>query len=142
MSEEVRGSRTVSHDSRVSTAPADRATRVLVVEPRGSVTRMLRRWAEGRGHALDVAHDVQGASERAPHMRPSAVIIDLDSTPSGGVELAERLSNDPATRAIPLIAIGAATSPLSERMRRRFARHLIKPIDVEELGATILETVT
>jgi CheY-like chemotaxis protein len=95
----------------------------------------------GRGHELDVAHDVHGSFERAANLRPSAVIIDLDSTPSGDVELAERLYADPATRAIPLIAIGATTSPLSERMRRRFVRHVIKPIDVEEFGATILETV-
>jgi hypothetical protein len=59
MSEEVRKSSAVCHDSRVSAASAYRAARVLVVEPRGSVTRMLRRWAEGRGHAPDVAHDVR-----------------------------------------------------------------------------------
>jgi hypothetical protein len=47
MSEEVRKPSVVCHDSRVSVAPAYRASRVLVVEPRGSVTRMLRRWAEG-----------------------------------------------------------------------------------------------
>ena len=65
MREEVKGSRTVSLDPSVSTDSAYCATRVLVVEPRGSVTRVLRRWAEGRSHALDIAHDVQGGFERA-----------------------------------------------------------------------------
>lgn len=115
--------------------------RILVVEPRPVTTPMLRRWLERRGHALDVATDEGSAFQRAVITAPDVVLIDLGSGRSG-FALAHRLRRDPSTATLPLVAVGDETPAQLGGAERLFARYVLKPIDVDELGAVLVDAAT
>jgi CheY-like chemotaxis protein len=123
----------------VNYTPANRAARVLLVDRLAITGPMLRRWLEQRGHMLDVANDPENGFDRAVTASPDVVLIDLGRDPGSGFALANRLSTDPATRAVPLVAMCEATTALPDRANTVFARNVLKPIDVDELGAILLE---
>ncbi len=116
--------------------------RILVVEPRPVTTPMLRRWLERRGHALDVATDEGSAFQRAVITAPDVVLIDLGLSGRSGFALAHRLRRDPSTATLPLVAVGDATPAQLGGAERLFARYVLKPIDVDELGAVLVDAAT
>lgn len=123
----------------INYSPANRAARVLLVDRLAISGPMLRRWLEQRGHTLDVANDPENGFDRAVRASPDVVLIDLGRDPGSGFALANRLSTAPATQAVPLVAMREATMALPDRANTVFARNVLKPIDVDELGAILLE---
>jgi CheY-like chemotaxis protein len=82
------------------------------------------------------AADGQEALRLVARARPAALVLDLAMPRLDGFEVCRRLKADPATRAIPVIAMSAG--------ERRWAAldagcdaFIAKPFDVEELVATI-----
>jgi PAS domain S-box-containing protein len=58
-----------------------------------------------------------------------------------GFELANRLRTDPATQTVPLVAVSEPTTMVATKDKTVFAWHVVKPIDIDELGAVVLEAV-
>ncbi|TAL89576.1 MAG: PAS domain-containing sensor histidine kinase [Rhodanobacter sp.] len=79
---------------------------------------------------------VNGTSgiEMARGYRPDVILVDINLPDISGFEVKKRLSSDPATADIPLIAISANAMPLDiERgLKAGFFRYLTKPIKVPE----------
>ena len=120
-------------------ASVGRTLRVLLIEPRPMSSPMLRRWLDRRGHMLDVANDVASGFRQAVAGQPDVVLIDLGLMEKGGLALADRLRSDPTTCTVPLVAMEEATVPARDEGTTMFARHVLKPIDVDELGGVLLE---
>jgi CheY-like chemotaxis protein len=122
-------------------ARAQRATRrVLYVEDNPSNVDLLRQVLMLRpGIVLTVAEDGLAGLALAATERYDLAIIDIDLPGIDGVELCRRLKADPATRALPLIALSAnAMDADIERARAAgFELYLTKPIDVPRLLAEI-----
>lgn len=129
----AQASRSVSNGAKTYVA------RVLVVEPRPMTSPMLRRWLERRGHTLDLANGAESGFQQAVVAPPDVVLIDLGLTAGSGFALANRLRIDPITRTVPLVAVGDATTAVPERAKTLFARHVLKPIDVDELGVVLVD---
>lgn len=123
-----------------ATPPTGARRRVLYVEDNPSNVDLLRQVLAMRSDiALEVAGDglVGLAMLRS---RPfELAIVDIDLPGIDGIELCRRLKADPATRAIPLIALSAnAMEPDIRRAREAgFALYLTKPIDVPRLLADV-----
>jgi len=100
----------------------DNAVNVLLVEE-------LVQTLEG----LTIVSEATGAAgvERARSMRPDLVLIDMQLPDFDGYEVLRRLRADPATAAIPCVALSANAMPEDiERARRAgFADYWTKPID-------------
>jgi ActR/RegA family two-component response regulator len=101
---------------------------------------MLRRWLDQRGHTLHVADDVESGFTQAVACRPDTVLVDLTLGATTASTLADRLRTHTVTRTVPLVAIGEPAVVAAGAGKALFERHVMKPIDVDELGAVLLET--
>ncbi|MBL9157219.1 MAG: response regulator [Verrucomicrobiales bacterium] len=91
--------------------------RILLVEDDEDNIALLTRLLEHHGHVLSVATDAVSAVERARGELPGLILMDLElppapedtPDPNAGLEATRRLKSDPATAAIPVIALTAHT---------------------------------
>jgi len=120
---------------RVDEASSPRGRRVLLIEDNADLRESLVMLLELAGHAPTAAADGRVGLELARTARPDVVLIDIGLPGIDGYQVAGTLRRDPATRSLPLVALtGYATPEHQERARLAgFTRHLVKPVDPEEL---------
>lgn len=82
-------------------------TKVLLVEDNEMNRDMLSRRLERRGYEIVLAEDGLQGVEQAATARPDIVLLDMSLPGLDGWEVAGRLKCDPATAAIPIIALTA-----------------------------------
>ena len=82
-------------------------TKVLLVEDNEMNRYMLSRRLERRGYEIVLAEDGLQGVEQAATARPDIVLLDMSLPGLDGWEVAGRLKSDPATAAIPIIALTA-----------------------------------
>jgi len=73
--------------------------------------------------------------------RPQIILLDLSLPGMNGLDLARKLKLDPATRAIPIVAVTAYPDRWSrvEALRAGCDAYLVKPIDTRNLPAKLAE---
>lgn len=81
--------------------------RILLVEDNELNRDMLSRRLERRGYVVMLAVNGVEALQRASADRPELVLMDMSLPEIDGWEATRRLKADPATRAIPVIALTA-----------------------------------
>jgi len=81
--------------------------RILLVEDNELNRDMLSRRLERRGYAVSLAVNGVEALQRTSADRPDLVLMDMSLPEIDGWEATRRLKADPATRAIPVIALTA-----------------------------------
>jgi len=81
--------------------------RILLVEDNEMNRDMLSRRLRKRGHEVLIAVDGREGLEMAAAERPDVVLLDMSLPVVDGWEAARRLKTDPATKAIPVIALTA-----------------------------------
>ncbi|MES2482328.1 MAG: response regulator [Pseudomonadota bacterium] len=81
--------------------------RILLVEDNELNRDMLSRRLERRGYVVTLAVNGVEALQRASADRPELVLMDMSLPEIDGWEATRRLKADPATRAIPVIALTA-----------------------------------
>ncbi len=109
---------------------------VLVVEDDADAREMYEVLLGGSGFRVVCADNGAKAVERAHQARPDLIVMDLSLPAVDGVEASRRLKADPATRAIPIVALTG--NPVDEPDRRAmFAAALMKPCLPDVLVAEI-----
>ena len=109
---------------------------VLVVDDDASIVHFLGMALEDAGYTVLAA--VGGEALRVAHDRhPDVILLDLMMPGMDGIEVSQRLRADPATAAIPIIAMSA-----QERLRASGSLlpvndRLPKPFEVPHLYATV-----
>jgi two-component system, cell cycle response regulator DivK len=108
---------------------------VLVVEDNEKNMKLLRDVLQATGHKVLEATDGEGALALAREHSPALVLMDIQLPDMDGVEALARLRADPATAAIPVVAV---TAQAMKGDRERFVAagfdaYLSKPIDLDEL---------
>ncbi|MEM9283279.1 MAG: response regulator [Verrucomicrobiota bacterium] len=91
--------------------------RILLVEDDEDNISLLVRLLKHHGHELSVATDAEDAIRQAQDSKPEIVLMDLELPPSAdsqpdpnaGLEATRNLKSDPATAAIPVVALTAHT---------------------------------
>lgn len=109
--------------------------RVLLVEDAPFLRYAFGRLLRLHGYEVMEANDGREALDCVPSFRPQLVITDLMMPVMDGVELIQRLHEDPETADLPVVAITAdATNQSEKRARAAGAVDFIaKPIDLPSL---------
>ena len=81
--------------------------RILLVEDNEMNRDMLSRRLTKRGHEVVIAVDGQQGVDVASTETPEIILLDMSLPVMDGWEAARRLKSDPATQAIPIIALTA-----------------------------------
>ena len=113
--------------------------RVLIVDDSRDSAEMLCEILQAYGCVVCVAYDGQSALEVAPSFNPEIALIDISLPRMDGYELAQRLRHFPDLQGTKLIAV-TGYAEVSERRRSEkagFDRHLVKPVDLDELRTLI-----
>ena len=108
-----------------------RRCRLLYVEDHADSVMLVKGLLEGRKDLLLLhAADAKLAIELARTQRPEAILIDVDLAGMSALEFMAALRADPATEAIPILALGANTSPkaIVKALEAGFFQYLTKPL--------------
>ncbi|MEO6776613.1 MAG: ATP-binding protein [Kofleriaceae bacterium] len=118
------------------------ARRVLIVDDNEDARLLLSEILQAAGHEVQTAHDGIQALEVIESFAPEVAVLDLGLPVMDGYELAQHLrAREHPPRLIALSGYGQA----ADRQRTSeagFDRHLVKPVDVRRLLATIAELGT
>jgi len=112
--------------------------RLMYVEDNPSNVELLRQVLKLRpAWTLAVAEDGLQGLARLQAETFDAALVDIDLPGIDGVELCRRLKAEPATRALPLLALSANAMPADVRraLAAGFEAYITKPIDVSRLLA-------
>ncbi len=116
-----------------------RHEKILVVDDNADALNMLADGLEQRGFATYRAHDAPSALAIAAEFQPTVALLDIGLPVMDGYELARRLRETKGNERVQLVAVTGYGQP-SDIQRSRdagFAAHLVKPISLETVNATI-----
>jgi PAS domain S-box-containing protein len=121
-----------------SAAPAPRA-RVLVVDDNQDALEMLVEALGILGHEAHGAVDVASALEIAARVRPDLALLDIGLPVMDGYELGRQLKALPGLDGIKLVALTGygQSSDREKSTAAGFAAHLVKPVELQAIGALI-----
>lgn len=122
--------RRVSRPREVPPSPAPAAT-VLLVDDHDVSLELGRTLLDRMGVRVLVARDGESAVTIARREQPALVLMDLAMPKKDGYAACRELKSDPATRAIPIVALTALTMRSDEEKARAagFDGYLSKPIE-------------
>jgi CheY-like chemotaxis protein len=109
--------------------------RILIVEDNESSRDMLARRLSRRGYQVISAADGRRGIALAHDQSPDLIVMDMSLPEIDGWEATRRLKADPATRAIPIVAL-TAHAMASDRKKAMDAGcddYHTKPVDFESL---------
>ena len=110
-------------------------TKILLVEDNEMNRDMLSRRLERRGYEVVIAVDGQQGVDLALSNRPDLILMDMSLPGIDGWEATRQLKADPATRAIPVIALTAhaMAGDREQALAAGCDDFDIKPIDLDRL---------
>ena len=119
--------------ARASKPGAATARRVLIVEDRDSLRRMLAEALSGEGYAVEAAADAETAIARLRTSAFDLVLTDLKLPGASGLEvLAAARAAQPATPVVVLTGYGTVSTAV-EAMKAGAYEFLEKPVEIEDL---------
>ncbi len=113
--------------------------RILLIEDNEWSRDMLARRLARRGYQVILAADGQRGIVMAQSQSPDLIVMDMSLPEIDGWEATRRLKSDPATRAIPIVAL-TAHAMASDRQKAMDAGcddYHTKPVDFESLVRSI-----
>ena len=120
-------------------APAHGKPSVLLIEDNDDGREMMAMMLGVYGYEVESAADGLLGLAAAERFQPDLALVDIGLPGIDGYEVARRLRADPATRDIKLIALTGygLADDLRRVMDAGFDRHLVKPVDIEQLMEAI-----
>ncbi|MBP1206317.1 signal transduction histidine kinase [Duganella sp. 1411] len=120
-------------------AAAGGGTRVLVVDDNQDAADSLADLLGALGYSASVAYDPAQALAEAARAMPQVAILDIGLPGMDGFELAAHLRRLPRGDGVKLIALSGYGQENDKHRSREagFAAHLVKPINIAELQATL-----
>ncbi len=117
--------------------------RVLVIEDDADGLEMLAEYLKCEGAIVATARNAVEARERLAVVPLDLLMSDITLPDEDGYELLAFVRGNPATSALPAIALTGHTGgeALTRARNAGFDRHVAKPIDLSELESAILALV-
>jgi len=112
---------------------------VLVVDDNVDSAESLAEVLGMLGHVVHVEHDGPRALAAAERLRPHAIVLDIGLPGLSGLEVAQRIRAQAWGRGMLLVAL-SGWGQAEDRQRSRdagFDAHFVKPVDLDELIATL-----
>jgi CheY-like chemotaxis protein len=115
--------------------------KILIVEDNKDSSEIIGLFITKLGHHPIKAKDSKEAIALAGAEEPDLVFMDLDLPDADGIKTTAILKKNPKTSHIPVVAVTAWMSALSEEKASQvgIATYLIKPVSPETLKETIEE---
>ena len=116
---------------------------ILIVEDNEKNRILARDMLESRGYeTLETTTGEEGIRVAREH-QPALVLLDIHLPGIDGIETFRRLRADPATAAIPVIAVTASAMPDDRAHIEEvgFDRYLSKPINIKLFLETVKEVI-
>jgi len=120
--------------ARTTPKTGPRRCRLLYVEDHADSVALVETLLAGRKDLLLLrAADANLGIELARAQRPDAILIDIDLAGMSALEFMAVLRADPATEAIPILALGANAAPeaIVKALEAGFFQYLAKPLRAE-----------
>jgi signal transduction histidine kinase len=111
-----------------------KGNRVLVVEDNPSNLDLARMVLEGNGLVVDTAQSGQEGLEKARHLRPDLILMDMQLPGVDGLAVTRQLKADPATASIKVVALTANALKGSEEeaLAAGCSGYIAKPIELKK----------
>jgi len=111
---------------------------VLVVEDNPQFRKLLQVMLSATlGVRTVLAADGKEALEQLQTMRPAVILLDLGIPELDGVEVVRQLKSQPATQAIPVIAVTAMARARAEALAAGCDDFIEKPFELDHLIAKV-----
>ena len=111
---------------------------ILVADDEPAIRSVLQKWLGHAGYQVTLADNGQTALVRARDLLPDLCILDVQMPYMNGIQVAQRLRDDPRTAGIPLIALSAQLNYIPDEVSSGLFDTLIaKPFDLLALSADI-----
>jgi two-component system, chemotaxis family, CheB/CheR fusion protein len=119
-------------------------TRVLLVEDCADVLYVLQVELEWLGYDVEAVSDADAALAAARRTPPDVIVSDLGLPDMDGFEFIKCIRKMPRLRSTPAIALTGSgmDKDVQQALALGFTVHLMKPVDVNELGARIKQLTT
>ena len=111
---------------------------MLVIDDYEDTTRALGRLLRSMGHSVSIANDGRSGIELANRLCPDVILLDIGLPLMDGYAVARYLRSLPSLAATPIIALtGYGDSARASIFEAGIDRHLVKPVDADELEAAL-----
>lgn len=119
------------------------AKTILVADDESHILHVVSLKLRNAGYNVVTARDGQEAFELAQQQHPDLLITDYHMPQLSGIELCQKLKQDPVTSAIPAIMLTARGYQLEpgDTERSGILRMLSKPFSPRQLLATVTEVL-
>ena len=106
---------------------------ILLVEDNDNNRLLVRDVLQASGYVVAEAETAEDGLRMAAEQHPALILMDIQLPGMNGIEALKRLRADPATRAIPVIAVTASamTQDRHQIMAAGFDGYQSKPISVK-----------
>ena len=116
---------------------------VMIVEDDPVARELLRTFLQGAGYAVACAGNGREALDQLRRGgRPAVILLDLKMPVMSGWQFREEQRRDPALAKIPVVVFSGGDELDSAAASLGAAAHFPKPIDPEELVATVRRLVS
>jgi len=114
-------------------------TRILIVDDNPTNLKLVTFVVKAQGYEVTTASDADTAVASIREARPTVILMDLQLPGIDGLELTRRLKADPATRAIPIVAVTAYAmkGDHEKALSAGCDDYVTKPIDTRALPDVI-----
>ena len=111
------------------------SAKILIADDEEDVKTVLQMYLESRGFRIVTAYDGLDAIEQARLELPDAILLDVMMPTMDGFEVCRTLKADPATQAIPIVMVSAASHAESVQtgLSAGAADYVVKPFEPEHL---------
>jgi twitching motility two-component system response regulator PilG len=119
------------------------AKTVLVVEDKASLTQMLQFLFLSKGLSVQIAFNGKEALEKATAIAPSLILMDIMMPEMDGLEVLEKLKENPSTANIPVIMLTARKSREDMQKARDLGavEYITKPFKAVEVVDKVLRHI-
>jgi DNA-binding response OmpR family regulator len=109
--------------------------KILLADDEEDIKIVLRMFLESRGYEVCTAYDGLDAIDQARKEKPDAILLDIMMPLLDGFEVCKKLKADPATAAIPVIMLSAAShaESVQKGLNAGAVDYVIKPFEPEKL---------
>jgi DNA-binding response OmpR family regulator len=116
---------------------------ILIVEDERDAVEMYRIVLEVEGYQVMVAYTLQAALKQLEKMKPDLILLDVALRGSSGLDLCEKVRNDPEMADLPIVIISNLDSPeeIKAGLDAGANVYLTKPISQDELLEAVQENL-
>lgn len=110
-------------------------TKVLVVDDNGDIARITERYLSASGFEVATAFGGKEALARVASDRPDCILLDVMMPDMSGLDVLDRLRDDPATAAIPIILVTARVedTDVQQGYRKGADYYITKPFGASQI---------